>query len=735
MSSVVEGIPALLHAALFLFFAGLVEFLFPINRTIAYTVLGAVLVCGFWYAIITVLPTILRNCPYRTPLSNMCWRFTQMLRRLLFKLFRFQARLRASTRMSVSISAIHLMSKMSMVEDMETLATKDSHERDIRALQWVMESLIEDSEFEPFVQGISTLLLGTSREKIGSGMSKTVLELLFDRKAKLLARTVRLLKTCEEPGALAKAPRRNRAIVCMDAITSIFHAFNSESSDLTPYPLPFMVQILESEWVDFAHTLAKLQKDEIPDIVFSTNSLAPVVVANLHTVMITGWGHVSPWLWSYVIRALDILDSIDHVFELLPTIAHSLEPSSMINSHPIIRLLRMKILPLYLIQYSHPGALSLENRQMRVMAYLKAIYVTACHFPCNGQFSKIFDSTARSLVALRNDDMPSIAHYASCTTARLAYHLQCDIIYWLEWGPQYIAGLVPCFRALDALQILRNLDGHEKADLRRQLMPGHVYSRSSSQSGLRRWESLHDSHRRTATQPSGEILRMSPEELECFRQEFQMCTTRGFVTADFRLSHKVYLSQAHIAVLVIFLQSLESSPLSCELLEVTTITIRLITRNLTARFSSHTAQSLLVRLIGNITANLACHDCLSSCNAPDAERVDGISNDLDAVSIGTHPSAELAGEQANPARGLVMEMIQALFGILGTIRDPESMDDAKAIVQAVINDSLTPELFRELAANTLRTVRMSVHCSSIPSTDDFYFFLAAGSCNPLSSSF
>jgi hypothetical protein len=116
------------------------------------------------------------------------------------------------------------MSKMSMVEDMETLTTKDSHECDIHALQWVMESLIEDSGFEPFVEGISMLLSGTSQEKIGSRMSKTVLEMMFDRKAKLLTCKVRLLKTCEEPGALVKALRHNHAIVCMDAITSIFHA-------------------------------------------------------------------------------------------------------------------------------------------------------------------------------------------------------------------------------------------------------------------------------------------------------------------------------------------------------------------------------------------------------------------------------------------------------------------------------------------------------------------------------
>jgi hypothetical protein len=79
MTTVVDGIPTLLHAALFLFFAGLVDFLFPINQNIAFTVLGIVIVCAALYILLTVLPTIYRQCPYRTPLSDICWRLLQTL--------------------------------------------------------------------------------------------------------------------------------------------------------------------------------------------------------------------------------------------------------------------------------------------------------------------------------------------------------------------------------------------------------------------------------------------------------------------------------------------------------------------------------------------------------------------------------------------------------------------------------------------------------------------------------
>jgi hypothetical protein len=55
MAKVVEGIPALLHAVVFLF---LIDFLFHINNIIAYTVLCIVVLCAALYTVVTVLPAI-----------------------------------------------------------------------------------------------------------------------------------------------------------------------------------------------------------------------------------------------------------------------------------------------------------------------------------------------------------------------------------------------------------------------------------------------------------------------------------------------------------------------------------------------------------------------------------------------------------------------------------------------------------------------------------------------------
>ncbi|KAJ7056164.1 hypothetical protein C8F01DRAFT_964703, partial [Mycena amicta] len=74
MHTVVDIIPLLLHAALLLFFGGLVAFLLPINHVVAGVAAGVLLVLLCVYMTLTVLPIWNLDCPYRTPLTNGVWR-------------------------------------------------------------------------------------------------------------------------------------------------------------------------------------------------------------------------------------------------------------------------------------------------------------------------------------------------------------------------------------------------------------------------------------------------------------------------------------------------------------------------------------------------------------------------------------------------------------------------------------------------------------------------------------
>ncbi|KAJ7121926.1 hypothetical protein C8R46DRAFT_1203557 [Mycena filopes] len=84
MHTIVQFIPFLLHMSLFLFFAGLIAFLFPIN-----IVLGAIAAMLFGsisitYLVFTVMPLVASDSPYRTPLSAIAWRLYHRLKTLSF---------------------------------------------------------------------------------------------------------------------------------------------------------------------------------------------------------------------------------------------------------------------------------------------------------------------------------------------------------------------------------------------------------------------------------------------------------------------------------------------------------------------------------------------------------------------------------------------------------------------------------------------------------------------------
>jgi hypothetical protein len=174
MSKVVETMPFLLHTSVFLFFAGIIEFLLPINKVVAFSTLGCVLVFTFIYAILTLLPSWRLNCPYRTPLSG----FTHFsFHFLAFNLFLtvkaiegiFHGLLLKIWRWShtdVQRSANHWPSKWRVMlekkvckhhkrldglqKSIELGAMEASSSVDASALHWTLTTLDEDKEFEDF---------------------------------------------------------------------------------------------------------------------------------------------------------------------------------------------------------------------------------------------------------------------------------------------------------------------------------------------------------------------------------------------------------------------------------------------------------------------------------------------------------------------------------------------------------------------------------------------------------
>ncbi|KAJ6542366.1 hypothetical protein DFH09DRAFT_1368133 [Mycena vulgaris] len=73
ISAVVDLIPLFLHVVLMLFLGGLVEFLLPINHLMTGPIGDTLTVLMTLYLIMTILPIISPDCPYRTSFSRSAW--------------------------------------------------------------------------------------------------------------------------------------------------------------------------------------------------------------------------------------------------------------------------------------------------------------------------------------------------------------------------------------------------------------------------------------------------------------------------------------------------------------------------------------------------------------------------------------------------------------------------------------------------------------------------------------
>ncbi|KAG6854221.1 hypothetical protein C0991_009239 [Blastosporella zonata] len=197
MSTVVETIPTLLHISLFLFFAGLIEFLSPINPTICNLSVGILVICTALYAIVTILPILHHHCPYQTPFTSLVWQTWQAIRYSTYFC------LESHQPLTLSVAR-------------ENSATMESPARDARdeeALSRTLESLSDGAELAAFIDGIPGFLAD------GSANSGIMRRLLLNKNINLGPHIVERLHLSpyRDPSEAVTG-----AISCLAAIWNIF---------------------------------------------------------------------------------------------------------------------------------------------------------------------------------------------------------------------------------------------------------------------------------------------------------------------------------------------------------------------------------------------------------------------------------------------------------------------------------------------------------------------------------
>jgi len=98
-------------------------------------------------------------------------------------------------------------------------------EWDEKALRWTIQSLTEDSDLEPFVEGIPAFLLSEE----GNGM-RTMTKLMLDVDIRLGRRIIHLLMTCAGGSTLDSLPRQRRVLACCTAMWSLAEGLPSLGS-------------------------------------------------------------------------------------------------------------------------------------------------------------------------------------------------------------------------------------------------------------------------------------------------------------------------------------------------------------------------------------------------------------------------------------------------------------------------------------------------------------------------
>ena len=265
MYRAVEAVPLLLHISVFLFLAGLVDFLFPINDTVAFYILGYIAAFIFVYAILTVLPNLILNCPYRTPLTGLAWRISQVfaivvllvireiegaLHEVLLSVWHRTNRGRSGLReprpakwrktIETQIRTRRKWLANGLRQSIVLSATGAPWKVDARALHWTLTILDGDSEIEEFVARMPGFFESPTVPDATSAIL-ALMDVPLDRSDPILGSRIRdLLNTCK-PGIspLLEDARRNRLRVCLKSLWYCGRGYNQPSYSA---PLPSYVR-------------------------------------------------------------------------------------------------------------------------------------------------------------------------------------------------------------------------------------------------------------------------------------------------------------------------------------------------------------------------------------------------------------------------------------------------------------------------------------------------------------
>ena len=228
MSYTLGLVPLLLHISVFLFFLGMVEFLFPINNTVTFVVLGFVIAMLCTYLLLTVIPLACLNFPYSTPLSPLVWRLTDFPARVLSSIhwltlticrlwttYKWNLRRWQDARDDTLFSVPSFYHQFRM--DLRTRFTAQAVHADASVLG---KQLIRELDTTEDVDEIEAFLEGMHAKLVIDEAFSPVVKYLVEHQMLLSFRFQCLFDSCD--GSLPEPSRQRRALVGVRAVWDVF---------------------------------------------------------------------------------------------------------------------------------------------------------------------------------------------------------------------------------------------------------------------------------------------------------------------------------------------------------------------------------------------------------------------------------------------------------------------------------------------------------------------------------
>jgi hypothetical protein len=215
----VEGLPTLLHISLFLFFGGLVVFLFNIDKEVFTCVAWWIGLFSIGYGLITVLPLIRQDSPYSTPLSIPAWFLNVGIPYVTFKSLAFIT--------SGGYGSYETWERCRDLRDRyrgwmlggvekkaEETASEQSTDIDIRIFGWTISALGDDDSLEKFFEAIPGLFKSKLVKHLERDFPLTLLATFWGVLDGFMGRTL-------SSNSITKSVKYRRDNICRDIMTMI----------------------------------------------------------------------------------------------------------------------------------------------------------------------------------------------------------------------------------------------------------------------------------------------------------------------------------------------------------------------------------------------------------------------------------------------------------------------------------------------------------------------------------